>query len=184
MHEPLASYLTFHTRASAANFILNDEDGSAFVNTGGDADSASQVVLAETTGSEGWDETTAFSPPRAGNGKKTLGGGGGGGGGTFISSSRSEADGAMQPGGNNKAASGKLTFWQAYLNLVRASVGPGCLSLPYAFSNAGKVVFFKIKYYGDTVFFFFSSLFIVLNVRSNMITVRHHFQALGSHPPC
>eukprot|EP00729_Bicosta_minor_P018159 gene18159-16361_t len=120
---------------NAANFILNDEDGSAFVNTGGDADSASQVVLAETTGSEGWDETTAFSPPRAGNGKKTLGGGGGGG--TFISSSSSEADGAMQPGGNNKAASGKLTFWQAYLNLVRASVGPGCLSLPYAFSNAG-----------------------------------------------
>lgn len=182
MHEPLASYLTFHTRASAANFILNDEDGSAFVNTGGDADSASQVVLAETTGSEGWDETTAFSPPRAGNGKKTLGGGGGGG--TFISSSSSEADGAMQPGGNNKAASGKLTFWQAYLNLVRASVGPGCLSLPYAFSNAGKLSFFKLNI---TVILCFSSshlFFIVLNVRSNMITVRHHFQALGSHPPC
>ena len=39
-------------------------------------------------------------------------------------------EGALQPG---KA----LSFWQGYLNLVRASIGPGCLSLPYAFSNAG-----------------------------------------------
>lgn len=113
----------------------------------GESNNTAQMVLEETTGHEGWDETTCFSRVRAGNGTEMKFTGGGG---TFVGSNNNsgingdqlnQEDTAIQNGvaGGNKASLKKLTFWQAYLNLVRASIGPGCLSLPYAFSNAGKV---------------------------------------------
>jgi amino acid permease len=39
-----------------------------------------------------------------------------------------------------EAATNKTTALQAYITIVRASLGPGCLSLPYAFASAGTVL--------------------------------------------
>jgi proton-coupled amino acid transporter len=41
-------------------------------------------------------------------------------------------------GGDDGAV--KATFLEGYLNFVRASIGPGCLALPFAFANAGYVL--------------------------------------------
>jgi hypothetical protein len=40
----------------------------------------------------------------------------------------------------NAAPEHKTTSLQAYITVVRASLGPGCLSLPYAFASAGTVL--------------------------------------------
>ena len=42
--------------------------------------------------------------------------------------------------GKEEEGETKATFMAAYLNFVRASVGPGCLSLPFAFANAGYIL--------------------------------------------
>lgn len=36
-----------------------------------------------------------------------------------------------------KREGGSSSWWQSYFNFVRASVGPGCLALPFAFEFAG-----------------------------------------------
>ena len=107
--------------SSAVSFSLNEvkEDRGA----GGAGDNV--VLQPLTTGSPGrWDETTAFSPSPA-RGK----GGGSGGGGTFRSGSNSSSDG--EDGGAGAVgdpSAGKLTFMQAYLNLVRKRLKPTELS--------------------------------------------------------
>jgi hypothetical protein len=34
---------------------------------------------------------------------------------------------------------GELKLWQAYVHVVKGNVGPGCLSMPYAFSQGGLI---------------------------------------------
>jgi proton-coupled amino acid transporter len=65
----------------------------------------------------------------------------------------------------------KTTAFQAYINMVRAGIGPGCMSLPFAFVNAGTVL-------GPGLLTILALL--VWNNMKTLVEVRHLLQA--RHP--
>jgi hypothetical protein len=73
--------------------------------------------------------------------------------------------------GAPESKKGKTTAFQAYMSLVKASVGPGCLSLPLAFANAGTLL-------GPLLLCFLC--FVAWYNMQTLVFVRHYLQA--KHP--
>eukprot|EP00959_Pyramimonas_sp_CCMP1952_P390592 8185188-Pyramimonas_sp.AAC.2 len=51
-----------------------------------------------------------------------------------------KAEGQPAPGGTEESENpDELKLWQAYIHVVKGNIGPGCLSMPYAFSQGGLI---------------------------------------------